>query len=389
MDNDEASILDSLPTWVEKLETIRETILATTVMISEIPAPTFHESKRAHFLAERFGELEMLNTSVDEKGNVLGIIPGNNPDRDILVTAHLDTLFSEKTDHTVTLTTSHMIGPGISDNSLGLAVLVSLPIILDRIDMKLDSNLVLVGSSRSLGNGDLAGIRFILDNYKRTFAAAVCLEGVRLGRLSYTSIGMLRGNITYSIPEQYDWTKFDSVGAIVDMNDIINRILEIPLPRKPRTNILLGQMEAGTSYNTLPVKALLRFEIRSESEEIVADIASRIQNLVEETSSRTGALVKFREVSRRKPGGTDFSHPLNRMGKKILEHLEICPRLTPSTSEVSAFIAKNIPAVTIGLTNGENAGELDESINIEPIPKGLAQLAALLKTVDAGCVDGN
>ena len=105
-----------------------------------------------------------------------------------------------------------------------------------------------------MGIGDLEGIRFILDNYKRTFSAALCLEGVRLGRLSYTSIGMLRGVISYSIPEQFDWTKFDSVGAIVDMNDIINKILEIPLPRKPRTTIMLGQMEAGTSYNTLPTK---------------------------------------------------------------------------------------------------------------------------------------
>jgi di/tripeptidase len=171
------------------------------------------------------------------------------------------------------------------------------------------------------------------------------------------------------------------------MNDMINRILEIPLPRKPKTTIVLGQMEAGTSYNTLPTKAKLRFEIRSESEDIVSDLATRINYLAEEMTSKTGALVQYREISRRKPGGTDFSHPLNMMGRKILKKLGFTPRITPSTSEVAALIDKGIPAVTVGLTSGENAGEPDESVEIEPISKGLAQLTALLKAIDMGCTD--
>ena len=196
---------------------------------------------------------------------------------------------------------------------------------------------------------------------------------------------MLRGELSYRIPDQYDWTKFNSVGAIVDMNDMINRILEIPLPRKPKTTIVLGQIEAGTSYNTLPTKARLRFEIRSESDEIVADLSKRISFLAEEMTSKTGAMVKFSEIARRKSGGTDFSHPLNTIGREILKRLDVTPRITPSTSEVAALIDKGIPAVTIGLTHGENAGELEEAVEIAPISKGLAQLAALLKAIDLGC----
>ena len=173
------------------------------VMVNEIPAPTFKERNRAVFLVDRFSELEMLNASIDEKDNVLGIIPGRRGDRDILVVAHLDSLFDETVDHTVTLEPALAIGPGVSDNSLGVAVLGTLPLILERIGLELDANLVLLGSSRSLGQGDLEGLRFVLDNYKRPFTAAVCLEGVKIGRLSFSSIGMLRGELTYKIPEQY------------------------------------------------------------------------------------------------------------------------------------------------------------------------------------------
>jgi tripeptide aminopeptidase len=379
------TVLEELDDYVTQLEDIRETVLSTMVMVNEIPAPTFKERNRANFLVDRFSELEMLNASVDEKDNVLGIIPGRQGDRDILVAAHLDSLFDETVDHTVTLEPEIAIGPGVSDNSLGVAVLGTLPLIMDRIGLELDANLVLLGTTRSLGNGDLEGLRFVLNNYKRPFISAVCLEGVRIGRLSFSSIGMLRGELSYRIPEQYDWTKFDSVGAIVDMNDMINRILEIPLPRKPKTTIVLGQMEAGTSYNTLPTKARLRFEIRSESDEIVSKLATHITYLAEEMTSKTGALVRFKEIARRKQGGTDFSHPLNTIGREILKKLGVTPRITPSTSEVAALIDKGIPAVTIGLTKGENAGELDESVEIAPISKGLAQFAALLKAIDMGC----
>ena len=380
-------VLEELDEYIIQLEDFRETVLSTMVMVNEIPAPTFKERRRAEFIVDRFSELEMLNASIDEKNNVLGIIPGRVGDRDILVDSHLDSLFDEKTDHTVTLEPARAIGPGVSDNSLGVAILGTLPLIMERVGLKLDANLVLLGSTRSLGRGDLEGLRFVLDNYKRPFTAAVCLEGVKLGRLSFSSIGMLRGELTYSIPEEYDWTKFNSVGAIVDMNDMINRILEIPLPRKPKTTIVMGQMEAGTSYNTLPTKARLRFEIRSESDTIVSELATRINFLAEEMTSKTGARVEFKEIARRRPGGTDFSHPLNTISREILKRLGIKPRITPSTSEVAALIDKGIPAVTIGLTSGENAGELEESILIEPISKGMAQLMALLKAIDMGCAN--
>jgi di/tripeptidase len=102
-------------------------------------------------------------------------------------------------------------------------------------------------------------------------------------------------------------------------------------------------------------------------------------------TSKTGARVKFREIARRRLGGTEFSHPLNVIAREILKELGVQPRITPSTSELSALIEKGIPAITIGLTDGENLGEADELILIEPISKGLAQLAALIKAIDQGC----
>ncbi len=384
MNKDCQKILKQLPDYEKEIEEFKETFITNLIMLSEIPAPTFHEQERTHFLLNRFTEYNLLNCSKDEIGNALGVIPGKSRDNNILLVAHLDTPFPASTDHTIRVEPDKIIGPGVGDNGLGLAALATLPVIMEKLGLELESNLILMGTALSLGSGDIGGLRFFLRNFKRPVTAGICLEGVKLGRLSYSSIGMLRGELNYQVPEEYDWTRFNSVGAIVNMNELINKILEIPLPRKPKTSIMLGSIHGGSSYNTLPTKATLKFEIRSESEEMVEDLAVRINALAEEMTSITGAIVNFVEIARRKPGGTHFSHPLNRTSRAILKHLGIPPRQSPSTSELSAFIDRKIPALTIGLTDGEHMGETDEMIKIEPIKKGIAQLIALLQAVDRG-----
>ena len=382
-------ILDNLENIEQKISELKDIFLANLVMLSEIPSPTFGEEKRRDFILDRFLEYELQNCSVDEKSNALAVIPGKTGDRNILLCAHMDTVFPEKTDHTVAIQPDIVTGPGVADNGVGLAALVTLPLILKKLNLTFNSNIILIGTSRSLGKGDLEGLRFFLEHSKMTITNGICLEGVRLGRISYSSIGMLRGELSYKIPELYDWTRFNSVGAIVNMTEMISTILEIPLPRKPRTSINLGAVEGGSSYNMQATKANLKFEIRSESEKMVESLAVQIGNLADEMASKTGSEVLFNEVARRRPGGTEFSHPLNTRGREILNKLGIKPRFSPSTSELAAFIDKDIPALTIGLTSGENISELDEQIHIEPLSRGLTQLVAMIQAIDGGYCNAN
>lgn len=389
MTEDFNEILDGLNDCVKNISELKDIFLANLVMLSEIPSPTFGEEKRKDFILERFTDYGLQNCSSDELSNALAVIPGKTGEGNILICAHMDTVFPEKVDHTVAIQPNSVTGPGIADNGVGLAALVSLPLILKKLNLTFNSNIILMGTTRSLGKGDLEGLRFFLKHSKMTITNGICLEGVRLGRISYSSIGMLRGELTYKIPEEYDWTRFNSVGAIVNMTEMISRILEIPLPRKPRTSINLGSVEGGSSYNMQAMKAKLKFEIRSESEDMVESLALQIGNLAKEMASKTGSEVLFKEVARRRSGGTDFSHPLNTRGRDIMNKLGIKPRFSPSTSELAAFIDKEIPALTIGITSGENIGELDELIHIEPLAKGLAQLVGMIQAIDGGYCNAN
>ena len=225
MDREFARLLDRLPEFQAGAKELSEILLTNLVMISEIPAPTFGEQRRMQFLLDRFNEYDLQNCSTDEAGNALGILPGRSGEQNILVVGHMDTVFPEKVDHTVSIEPTAVSGAGIGDDSLGLASLATLPILLNHLEIELNSNIVLMGSAQSLGRGDIEGLRFFLNNRNVPISSGICVEGVKLGRLSYASIGMLRGEIHYRVPEEYDWTRFGAGGAIVNMNDVINHIL--------------------------------------------------------------------------------------------------------------------------------------------------------------------
>ena len=152
---------------------------------------------------------------------------------------------------------------------------------------------------------------------------------------------------------------------------------------------MLNSVEAGASFNTIPRQATLQFEIRSESGEIVQRLTDQISDIAAETSSQTGAEVEFNVLARRQPGGIGFSHPMAAHARSIIKSLGVNPRISPSTSELSAFIDHKIPAVTIGLTQGEHHNEENERLEIEPIYLGLAQLIGLLVAIDGGYTDGS
>ena len=382
------SILGRLPPLREQVAVERHTLLAELAMISEIPAPTFGEQQRADFLQERFGQFGLADVAQDELGNVVAIHEGTEGDGATLLVAHLDTLFPEGTEHVTEVQPDRVVGPSVADDALGLAVLATLPHMLERLDLPLRSDLILLGTTRSLGRGNLEGLRFFLENTRLPIKTAVCVEGAPLGRLSHTSIGMIRGEVICRIPEQHDWTRFGEASAIVTVNEVINRVLELPLPRRPRSTVVLGEVRGGTAAHTVATRATLRFEARSESGQIVGSLLQSIGRITQQVAAQSGEDVELQLVARRHPGGIGLDHPLADRSRRIMSRLGLQPRMTPSTSELAALIDRRMPAITIGITASAHTGETNETVFIEPMATGVAQLLGILLAIDGGyCVE--
>ena len=94
-------------------------------MLTEIEAPPFKEQKRAEAFLARLQALGLTNAAIDAEGNVVGIRKGTGNGPKLVISAHLDTVFPSGTDVKVKERDGKLYAPGISDNTRGLAVLLS------------------------------------------------------------------------------------------------------------------------------------------------------------------------------------------------------------------------------------------------------------------------
>ncbi len=388
MDKILEKIIDAIPGKIEVIKSFKDSLLADAVMVSEIPSPTFHEKGRIEFLLNRFNESKLEQVDIDDEGNVMGLLPGTEGKNTILVWAHTDTVFSSEKDHAVVLTEKELQGPGIGDNSLGVSVTAGLPWILEKLGIKLKDNLLIVGSVKSLGRGDLAGIRSFLAQWDTPIRSGVCVQGITLGRLSYSAFALVRARIALSIPPEYDWSQFGAAGAIGQLTRLINSMMAIPVPRSPETQLIFGALNCGNSYKSVPRHGELRFEVRSVDLEQVNIIMSKIRDIIDASVAESGTKIELDILASRSPGGIEFSHPLVKTVRKVMDELDVLPRVAPTTGELTALLNEGIPGVTLGLSTGVNPHELDESIEIEPIFKGITQLTTLLECIDEGLCDG-
>jgi acetylornithine deacetylase/succinyl-diaminopimelate desuccinylase-like protein len=107
-------------------ETNADAITEEHIRICSIPASPFGEQERAEYLSRKFSELGLTEVEIDEEGNSVGLLQGSSRSPLMVVSAHLDTVFSKETNFNVVRRETKLFAPGIADDGCGLAALIAL-----------------------------------------------------------------------------------------------------------------------------------------------------------------------------------------------------------------------------------------------------------------------
>jgi hypothetical protein len=390
MKNEAAIETDRIPDYIDGIEAIMETILTNIVLLGQIPAPTFQEHNRTAALLDRLSEFQVDECTTDGYKNPIGIIRGRSQTQPpIFVVAHLDTSFGADIDHNYTVTAEHISGAGVLDNSIGVGVLASLPEIFRRLELAFQSDIVLAGVIQSIGKGNLRGIRHLLKTWLTPIRGAICVESAELGRLSHYSDGMIRGEVvcdTLSEPTEH---RRGRPNAILVLNEVIDQILSLRLPQRPHTEIVIGTIAGGLKHGAPANEARLGFEIHSNSDEMVKALYADILDIVEGLGHLHEVHLTLETVSNLRGARLAHNHPLVKAVTQIMNALTVTPTTGPSESELSIFLSRNIPAVTLGITNGRRQQERTAAARIAPISKGIAQIIATIQAIDRGVCDND
>jgi len=357
-------------------------LLDLAVTVQQIPAPTFAEGQRAVFMREQFSNEGLCDIAIDEAGNVYGRLPGTGFAPPLVVSAHLDTVFSSSTSLAVTRTVERIYGPGIGDNSLGVAGLVGLVWALRskpelRSNFGLPGDVWMVANTGEEGLGDLGGMRAVVERFGERVLAYLILEGMALGHIYHRALAVRRYRITLRTPGGHSWVDYGKPSAVHELGGLIARLAALPVHTHPRTSLNVGVIEGGTTVNTIAAEAHLELDLRSEGARALNDLVSQVETLVH-AANRPDVQAVVESIGQRPAGKISAAHPLVRLAERCLAEQGLRPNLTIGSTDANIPLSRGLPALCLGLSTGGGAHTLNEYVNIPPLNQGMEQILGVV-----------
>lgn len=350
-----------------------EKIIQRAIDIQQIPAPTFEERRRSEFVRARFEEEGLEQVTIDPVGNVFACLPGENRSLSLVVSAHLDTVFPADVDLTLRRSEGRIYGPGIGDNSLGVAGLFGLLWELHRQKIHLPGDLWLAANVGEEGLGDLIGMKKVVDRFGKTPRGYIILEGLAFGRLYHRGLGVRRYRISAETVGGHSWVDYGDPSAIHELSIVMADILALRIPYRRRTSINIGKISGGVSINTIAPQAELELDLRSESGRVLEMLSRKVENIVR-IAERPGVKFTCEVIGNREFGEISPDHPLVQIGVEAITQQGGEAELLIGSTDANVPLSRGLPAICIGLTNGGGAHTTDEYILTEYIPRGMDQL---------------
>ena len=256
-------------------------ILDLAIQIQQIPAPTFDETARSKFVLGMFSREALPALEMDSAGNVFACLRGSGSASPLVVSAHLDTVFPAGTDLAVRRDPGRIYGPGIGDNSLGVAGLFGLLWSMREAGFTPPGDLWLAANTCEEGLGDLRGMKAVVERFGADPQLYLILEGMALGHVYHKAIGVRRYKITAHTEGGHSWIDYGKPSAIHELAELITRITVLRLPANPRTTLNVGRIGGGASVNTLAAEAWMELDLRSTSGEALAELDRQVEKLVQ------------------------------------------------------------------------------------------------------------
>jgi acetylornithine deacetylase/succinyl-diaminopimelate desuccinylase-like protein len=340
-----------------RLAAADDRVVRTQIALSEIPSPTGAEQRRGAMVAERVHALGLHDVRTDDVGNVIGARPGSTGQAPVLVCAHLDTVFPEGTPVGVARDGLQLTGPGIVDNSRGLAAMLALAETIDGARVCTQRPVIFAATVGEEGAGDLRGAKHLFARLDATPSACIALDGAGDDRIVHRALGARRYRVTFHGCGGHSWAAFGMPNPVHAAGATAAKLASVPLPHTPRTTMSVCRIGGGISVNAIPTEAWLEVDLRCSSADILSACAAEVELAVraavrEENLRRSlGApplAYTIEMIGDRPCGELPSDHPLVAAAADATRAIGRSPELATASTDANVPISLGVPAIAIG-----------------------------------------
>ena len=347
------------------------------IELTEIPAPPFKEERRAKAYLQMMRQTGLTDVEMDAEGNVMGVRRGTGGGNMVAVVAHIDTVFPEGTDVKVKREGTRLAAPGVGDNTRGIALMLAVIRAMDAGRFQTASDILFVGNVGEEGEGDLRGVKFLLQKgkYKDRIKQFIAIDGGDQGNITRGGVGSRRYRVIFKGPGGHSYGAFGLVNPAFAMGNAIAKFSQIKVPQKPKTPFNVGSVTGGTSVNSIPFEVSMDIDMRSEAcaelktleEQFLAVIRAAVDEENKARSTREGPITLDPKVIGDRPcGETPLNTPIVQTATAVIKAFGLTPSYSVSSTDSNMAMNLGIPAITIGRGPGGRAHALDEWTTVDP-----------------------
>ena len=360
----------------EHIDKDRDAILREWIAITEINAPSQHEQERAKYI-EGLLRKHKLDIRYDSAGNLIATRKGTGGGPVAVFDAHLDTVFQPGLKIKATVRDGRVYAPGVGDDTRNIEALLATIRALDAAKIKTKGDIVFLFTTEE--ETSMAGAEHYTKENKGKVDYYVALDGGYEG-FTYAGIGINWYRHHFIGPGGHTRSRTPPYSATLPMSRAIARIYELRVPTNPSSNLNIGMLGGSEVVNAKASDAWFSVDLRSTSNEVIADLEQKIAAILDEEAKRVGMTVKTEVISSSPaavlPGNRE-SH-LVKMAEAVHRAMGFEPPIgNAGSNNSSAALLQGISSISTGAGPCSETHALTENCEIEPLYRGIKKILLL------------
>jgi acetylornithine deacetylase/succinyl-diaminopimelate desuccinylase-like protein len=359
------------------VERNRDAILREWMAITEINAPSGKEAERAAFVERLLRGYKSVEVRRDAAGNVVATRRGTGGGPTVVIDAHLDTVFQEGLKIKAEVRGGRVYAPGVGDDTRNVEALLATVRALDAAGVRTKGDLVFLFTVEEETN--FRGVEEFVKENKGKIDHYIALDGGYEG-FTYGGIGINWYRHHFVGPGGHTRSATPPYSAALPAARAIERIYQLPLPPNVPANLNIGMLGGSDVVNAKAADAWFTVDLRSTSNEVIADLEKKIAAIVKEEAERERMSVRT-EVISTTPAAQIPGHReslLVKTAEAVHYAMGFRPSITVTGSNNgNVALLAGIPAISTGAGPCSDSHALTESCEIEPLYKGIQKVLAL------------
>jgi acetylornithine deacetylase/succinyl-diaminopimelate desuccinylase-like protein len=295
----------------------------------------------------------------------------------IVFDAHLDTVFQPGLRIKATVRDGRVYAPGIGDDTRNVAALLATIRALNEAKIRTKGDLVFVFTVEE--ETSFKGVKGFIEQNKGKIDQYVALDGGYEG-FTYAGIGINWYRHHFIGPGGHTRSRTPPYSATLPLARAIERIYQLKVPANPSSNLNVGMLGGSEVVNAKAADAWFTVDLRSTSNEVIADLEKQIKTILDEEAERAGMTVKT-EVISTSPAASIPGHRdsyLVRMAEAVHRAMGFDPPISNSGSnDSSVALLAGVSSISTGAGPCNDSHALTENCEIEPFYKGIKKVLML------------